>query len=141
MTSPGPVEHVPLKVVPIYVQPFEELEQPESPVEDAPPPAPDRPGLLHRWPLLGAGALVLLVAEIVVHIVAIVVATNGDFVGGTILSFVSVALSVLAVGVGVVAALLRSGRRWGIFAALVAVLANPLVLLYLLRFLGGAAIA
>lgn len=133
MTSPGEVERVPLKVVPIFVTPIED--EPEAPeeepevVEDAPPRV--------RRPWIGLAAVALTLATIGVHAAAIVVATNGDFPAGTLLGYVAIGLSALAVAVGVVAAVVGRGRAWGIGAAVVAVLANPWVLLVVLTFLSG----
>lgn len=126
------VERVPLKVVPIYVQPLvDEPEPPEEIVQDEPePPARTRP-----W--LGLVAVALTLAMIGVHIAAIVVATAGDFPQGTLLGYLAIGLSGLAVVVGVTAAILGRGRAWGIAATVVAVLANPWVLLGVLRLLSG----
>ena len=136
MTSPGDeVERVPLKVVPIFVTPIEdevvvEEESVEAEVVDEPTPRA-------RRPFLGWAAALLSLATIGVHIAAVVVASSGDFVTGTVLGYVAIGLSGLAVVVGVAAAIVGRGRSWGIAAALVAVLANPVVLLALLRLLSG----
>lgn len=132
MTSPGDVERVPLKVVPIFVTPIEEEpEVPDEPaevVEEAP---------RARRPWVGLVAVALTLATIGVHVAAIAVATDGDFPLGTLLGYIAIGVSVLAVVVGVLAAIIGRGRAWGIGAAVVAVLANPVVLLIVLRFLSG----
>lgn len=132
MTSPGEVERVPLKVVPIYVTPIED--EPEAPEEE---PEVVEEALRVRRPWIGLAAVALTVATIGVHAAAIVVASNGDFPTGTLLGYIAIGLSALAVVVGLVAAVVGRGRAWGIAAAVVAVLANPWVLLIVLRFLSG----
>ncbi len=135
MTSPdspsaAEVERVPLKVVPIYVQPIDDEPEPveEVVVEEPAPP---------RRPPVWIAAVVLALGTIGVHIAAIVVASAGDFPTGTLLGYVAIGLSLLSVIAGVVAAILGRGRTWGIVAAVIAVLANPFVLLTLLTWLSG----
>lgn len=137
MTSPGEttkgdVERVPLKVVPIFVQPLEDEPDVEEEIV-AEEPAPKR-----LRPYLGIVALLLALATVGVHIAAIVVASSGDFPTGTYLGYGAIGVSALAVVFGLVAAVSGSGRAWGIIAAVLAVLANPWVLLIVLRFLSGA---
>ena len=104
-----------------------------EPIEtpDAPPPAPRR-----KTALLGATALAAAVIAGVLQAVAIVVATGGDYFVATVLGYLSIALAVLAVVGGAVAIVLRRGRRLGIAAVAVGVLANPFVLLSLFRLVG-----
>ena len=135
----GEVERVPLKVVPIFVQPI--VDEPELVVEDdddldAAVSAEDEPR--RRTRLVGIAAMVLALGTIGVHIAAVVVSSAGDFVAGAQLGWVAIGLSALAVLVGVTAAIIGRGRAWGIVAVLVAVLANPYVLLTVLRLLSGA---
>ena len=136
----GEVERVPLKVVPIFVQPI--VDEPELVVEDDDDDldpavsAEDEPR--RRTRLVGIAAAVLALGTIGVHIAAVVVSSAGDFATGAQLGWVAIGLSALAVLVGVVAAIIGRGRAWGIVAALVAVLANPYVLLTVLRLLSGA---
>jgi len=132
VTSPGEVERVPLKVVPIFVQPIEE--EPEAPEEE--PVVVEEPVRVRR-PYVGLAAAVLALGTVAVHIAAIVVATGRDFPTGTYLGYVAIGLSALAVVVGVIAAVIGRGRAWGIAAAVVGILANPWVLLVVLRFLSG----
>ena len=135
----GEVERVPLKVVPIFVQPI--VDEPELVVEDdddldAAVSAEDEPR--RRTRLVGIAAMVLALGTIGVHIAAVVVSSAGDFATGAQLGWVAIGLSALAVLVGVIAAIIGRGRAWGIVAVLVAVLANPYVLLTALRLLSGA---
>ena len=131
--TPGEVERVPLKVVPIFVTPIEE----EPEVVEEEPVLVEEPVARPRRPWLGLGAVALTLATIGVHIAALIVSTAGDFPTGTLLAYVATGISAVAVVAGIVAAILGRGRAWGIAAALVAVLANPLVLLAILRFLSG----
>ena len=104
-----------------------------EPIEtpDAPPPAPRR-----KTALLGATAFAAAVIAGVLQAVAIVVATGGDYFASTVLAYLSIGLAVLGVVVGVVAIVLHRGRRLGIVAVVVGVIANPFVLLTLLRLFG-----
>jgi len=133
VTSPGDVERVPLKVVPIFVQPIEE--EPEAP-EEEPAEVVEEPAR-RRSPYVGIVAAVLALGTVGVHVAAIAVATAGDFPTGTYLGYVAIGLSVLAAVVGVTAVIIGHGRVWAIPAIAVAVLANPWVLLTVLRFLSG----
>ncbi|MBX3099415.1 MAG: hypothetical protein KF761_07510 [Salinibacterium sp.] len=141
MTSPddttmGEVERVPLKVVPIFVTPIEP--EPESePPEDADDLVVDEPEPRRPTLALLTTSVLLALATVGVHISAIVIATAGDYPTGTVLGYVAIGLSVLAVTVGVIAAVVGRGRLWAILAASVAVLANPFLLLVVLRFLSG----
>lgn len=133
--SPGEVERVPLKVVPIFVQPIEEEpEAPDAPDEDL---VEEEPAPKPRTPLFAAAAGLLALATVAVHIAAIAVATGGDFPTGTFLGYFAVGLSGLAIVVGAVAIIRGRYRAWAIAAVVLAVLANPVVLLVVLRFLSG----
>jgi hypothetical protein len=90
-----------------------------------------------KTPLLGlvSAGLGLLTAVLVGAAVAI--ASGGDYGLSTILAHGAIALSVLGVIGGAVAAIAGLGRRWGIIAVVLGVLANPFVLLSILRFFGG----
>ena len=134
-TSIGEVERVPLKVVPIFVTAIEEV--PEPPEADDDDVVVNEGEPKPRTPAVLIAAVVLALAAVGVHIAAIVVATAGDFPAGTILGYVAIGLSVLAVVVGVVAAIVGRGRVWAIVAASVGLLANPFLLLVALRFLSG----
>ena len=131
----GEVERVPLKVVPIFVQPIED--EPEL-VEDADAVPSAETAPRRRTRIVGIAAALLALGTIGVHIAAVVVSSAGDFGTGAQLGWIAIGLSALSVVVGVIAAVIGSGRVWGIVAALVAVLANPYVLLTLLRLLSGA---
>lgn len=135
VTSGEDLEQVPLKVVPMYVE--GPAPAPETPDDDSPEleVAPER-----RWrPIVGAAALLLAVATAVMHGIAVNVASNGDAPAGTTLAYVAIALSALAVLAGLVALIANLGRRVGAAAIVLGVLANPVVLLWVLRWFGGAA--
>jgi hypothetical protein len=129
VADPGEVERVPLKVVPIFIDEPVVSEPIETP--DAPPPAP-RP----KTALLGATALAAAVIAGVLQGVAIAVATGGDYLAATVLGYLSIGLAVVAVVGGVVAIILDRGRRLGIAAVVLGVLANPFVLLTLFQLVG-----
>ena len=128
MTTPGPVERVPLKVVPYYVQPDpdEPGDEPEYEVH------PDEPAARRRTILVGIGAAVLAAAVIALTSTGVVVGAGGDLVASTALAYAAIVVSLVAVVVSLVAIVGGFGRRWGVAALLVAVLANPLVLLTVL---------
>lgn len=134
MESPGQVEHVPLKVVPMYV----EGENPDLEDADA-PDAPELPGVVARvrTPWVGRGALALAVATAVVHGIAVGVASGGDPATGTVLAFLAIGLSIAAVLGGLVAVIAGFGRRTGAAAVALGVLANPVVLLSVLGWISG----
>ncbi len=132
MTEPGPIERIPTKVVPYVVTGYAEEVIPAYP--DVGPT--DEPAQPPRGPrgLVGMAALALAVIMAVLHVIGVVVASGGDFESATVIAWVVIGLSVLAVVGGIVAVILRRGRGWGVAAIALAVIANPVVLLYLLRF-------
>lgn len=136
MESPGQIEHVPLKVVPMYV----EGENPDLPDADETEP-PELPGVVARvrTPWVGRIALALAVATAVVHGFAVGVASDGDPTTGTVLAYVAIGLSILAVLGGLVAVIAGFGRRTGAAAVALGVVANPVVLLTLLGWVQAAA--
>lgn len=130
MSSPGPVEHVPLKVVPMIVD-----AAPEPP--DDPPTEIEGEVVRIRRPFVGVAAVALAVLAGIVHGVAIGTASAGDAVAGAILAWVAIALSGAAVLGGVAAAVGGWGRRLGIAAAVLGLAVNPWLLLQLLTLVGG----
>ena len=127
----GEVERVPLKVVPIFVQPIEE----EPPVEDD--ILVEEPFPRKRPVYVAFAAAALALGTIGVHIAAIVVASAGEFVTGTLLGYVAIGLSALAVLTAIGALVVGRLRVCAIAAGILAILANPIVLLVVLRFLSG----
>jgi len=104
----------------------------QPPAEDG-----DGDGVLHtrRRPLLGWLAVAAFVATAVLHAVAVAAAARGDAAGGTALAWFAILLSVVALGLGVAAAVLDRGRVAGILGAVGGVLANPWVVMVVLRLL------
>lgn len=133
MTDPQALEKVPIKVVPIY---FDEPLH-TQPIE-MPDVAPKRPR--RKTPLIGALGVALAATAAVLQAVAIGVATGGDYLSSTVVAYLAIGFSVLAVGIGVLGIALNRGRRLGIAAVIVGIVANPLVLLLLLTGVGALTI-
>ena len=132
VTNPGELEKVPIKVVPIYIEPvLEEYVDPE------PPEVVVEPELPVSRPLVGQIALTVAVLTVVAHVVAVATASAGAWATGTAFGYVAIGLSVLAVVGGIAALILNRGRAVGIVAIVIAVLANPWLLLIVLRALAG----
>jgi hypothetical protein len=115
-----------IKVVPMFI------EGEDEPAEEEPAPL-ERTGTA----LLGILALAFAVLTAVALAAGVVMATAGDYRLATVITYGAIGLSVLAVIGGVLAAILGWGRRWGVIAVIVGVVANPLVMLAALRFVGG----
>ena len=115
-----------IKVVPMF------MEGEDEPAEEEPAPL-ERTGTA----LLGILALAFAVLTAGALAAGVVMATAGDYRLATVVAYGAIGLSVLAVIGGVLAAILGWGRRWGVIAVIVGVVANPLVMLAALRFVGG----
>ena len=89
-----------------------------------------------RWP--GIVACILAVLMLAATAAGIQVAATGDYATSTNLAYVAIALSVAAIVFGIVAVVRRWGRPAGIVGAIVAVLGNPLLLVYVLGSLSGS---
>lgn len=134
VTNPGELEKVPIKVVPIYIEPV--LEEYVDPVPPETPAAPATP--VRRSTLLGQLAFTTALLTVVAHVVAVVVASSNLWTTGTVLGWVAIGLSALAIVAGTVAIILRRGSRYGIVAIVLGLIGNPFLLLVVLRFLSGA---
>lgn len=111
----------------------------ELPPDQAEPPTePTATSPRVPWPWIGALSIVLGVVAAVMQIAAIVGATDGDLERGIVLGYLAIILAIAAVLAGIAAVIVRRGRRLGIAGILVGILANPLVLLGILRFFDGA---
>jgi hypothetical protein len=88
-----------------------------------------------RWPGILSGVLAVLM--LIATAAGIRIASTLDYSTSTTLAYVAIGLSVAAIIVGLVAAIKGWGRGAGIVGIVVAVLGNPLVLLYVLNFLSG----
>jgi len=104
-----------------------------EPEIDAVSPTPTR-----RMISLGAIALIAVAALAVLEIVAIAIGSAGGWVTADLLGKAIIVLTVATLVLGVVAAVRRRGGRLGAVAAVVSILINPLVLIGLLRVLGGS---
>ncbi|MBC7590218.1 MAG: 1,4-dihydroxy-6-naphthoate synthase, partial [Salinibacterium sp.] len=89
------------------------------------------------FPWVGAVAIAVAVVAAVVQVVAIVIASAGDFERGIVLGYLAVILSIAAILVGIAAVVVKRGRRAGFVGILLGIIANPLVLLAVLRFFSG----
>jgi hypothetical protein len=126
VTIPGPLKQVPIKVVPMFIEdaPVEDPGQEDAPLQ------PER----EKTPLLGAIAMTAAVLTGTLHAVAVALASNGVYQTSTVLAITAIGLSIVAIVVGVIAAILDRGRKTGIVAAVVGLLVNPFVVLVTLRF-------
>ncbi len=124
---------------------MDDAQDAEAPIE--PPTAPVgglAPGMTiirrvrrpPRWP--GILACIFSVLMLAATGAGIQVAATGDYATSTGLAYAAIALSVAAILLGLVAFVRRWGRPAGIVGAIVAVLGNPLVLLYVLGSLSGS---
>ena len=123
----------------------------EPPVIAEPPVFAERPALAdgfapgmtivrrvrapRRWPSMVSGILALLMLGSTA--VGIQLASRGQLILATSAAYAAIALSAAALVFGLIAIAKRWGRAAGIAGAVVAVLGNPLVLLYGLSALGG----
>ena len=95
-------------------------------------------GAATRRPLpLGALALTAAVVFAVMHGVAVATAADGGYAAATALAWAVIVGTVASLLLGAAAVVQRRGRRWGAIAIAVSLLANPLVLVWLLGAVGG----
>jgi uncharacterized membrane protein YcjF (UPF0283 family) len=133
VTEPGEIDKVPIKVVPMYIEP-DPAEAVESEPAETVAERPARP----KTVLVGALALAASVATVIADAAAIVIATNGSYATATALAWLAIALSVVAVLAGLWAVITHRGRRTGVVAIVVGLVANPLVMLAVLQLVAGA---
>jgi drug/metabolite transporter (DMT)-like permease len=88
-----------------------------------------------RWP--GILACVLAVLMLAATASGIQIASTRDYTTSTALAYVAIGLSAAAILFGLIAILRRRARGAGIVGVVVAVLGNPLVLVYVLNSLSG----
>jgi hypothetical protein len=86
--------------------------------------------------ILGVVGLVLAVAAAVLQVLGIIQATGLNWQRGTLLAWLAIGVSTVAFLVGLIAIILNRGRRWGVAAMIVAIVANPWLLALLLGSLG-----
>ncbi|MBH0055034.1 1,4-dihydroxy-6-naphthoate synthase [Salinibacterium sp. SWN139] len=141
MTNPGDIERIATKVVPYYVVGVVDDEETELPADGEHEPTPDaeevpvarrsRP----RW--LGFVAAALGVATLVLFIIAMIVSAGGDYSNGTALAYAAIVVSISAAITAMLCLIFGLQRRWAAFGLAVAVLSNPLIVLYVFRFFGS----
>jgi len=114
------------------------VDEPRAPIEGLEPGMTivRRVGRPRRWPGIASGVLALLM--LAATAIGIQLASRGQFALSTDAAYAAIGLSLAALVFGIVAIAKRWGRGAGIAGAAVAVLGNPLVLLYGLTALGGS---
>lgn len=149
MTEPGSIDKVPLKVVPMYIDVDTHADvdaaddgaaAPAEPSHDpgeADSTEPETP-VRAKTGAVGVLALGASILSVVSSAAGIVIATNGEYPVATALAYLAIGLSVVGIVAGVLAIVLDRGRRAGVGAAVLGLLANPYLLLVALEFLGGA---
>ncbi|WP_010205395.1 hypothetical protein [Salinibacterium sp. PAMC 21357] len=144
MTNPGDIDRIATKVVPYYVvgvvddDPEISADDPNFNDDGPDDAAPD--GYLARRPRptwLGYIAALLGFATLVLLIVAMLVATGGNFGAGTALSYATIIVSISAIITAVICLVLGYQRRWAAFGLALAILANPIGLVTVFRYFGG----
>jgi hypothetical protein len=100
---------------------------------DDPPPVPSRARARVSVPL-GLVALGFAVLFVVGDVIAISVASSGNWRLGTSLAQAMMGATIVSLALAVVAAALGRGRRFAVAAAILSVLANPLVLTGIISF-------
>lgn len=103
-------------------------------VDPAPAPAPAR---VRRSAPIAYIAFGIALVLVIIEGIAIYVASNGGAVAATTLGQVLVVLTALPFALGLISAIRGPHREWGIAAMVVAVVANPLILLTVLSFFGS----
>lgn len=86
----------------------------------------------------GVVSLATAIAGAVLTTVAVATASSGSPGPGTVLAWFAISVTAVAFFVGVGAVVSRRGSRWGWTGAVLALMANPLVLLTVLRTASGA---
>lgn len=86
---------------------------------------------------LGMASLVLAISGVGLEVLAIAIGGGGAWGAATALAWFVIALFVISIAIGLAAILTGNGRRWGIVAVTLSLLANPLVLVWLFSLLRG----
>ena len=86
---------------------------------------------------LGMASLVLAISAVVLEVLAIAIGSGGAWGAATALAWFVITLFVVSIALGSAAIVTGNGRRWGIGAVTVGLLANPLVLIWLFSLLRG----
>lgn len=108
-------------------------------IEESEASEPLPTGVLHARPrrLLGWLSLLMFVVTALLHGFAVAAAGYTDVDLGVALAWCSISASVAAIVLGIVAAVLGRGRWLGVLGAVGGLLANPWVVLQVLRWFGG----
>jgi hypothetical protein len=125
---------VPLKVVPMFID-----EQVVELQDDTPPVAPQQaePAPRRPRPWVGLLAITLGLAAAIVQVIAVTTASDGAFEAGIVLGYLAIIIAIAAVVAGIAAIIVRRGRRIGVIGIVIGLIANPLLLLGILRFFAG----
>jgi hypothetical protein len=114
----------------------------QSPAPQLPAPPLNSAGERWRASLgrapLGLWALVVAILLVVVEAAAIAIGGDGNWATARAVAELVIALTVGSFLLGLAAAVRDRGRRLGLIAAALSVLANPLVQIWLLGVLGGS---
>lgn len=108
-------------------------------IEEVTAASPLGEGVLHPRPrrLLGWLSLLMFAVTAVLHGFAVAAAGYLDVELGVALAWCSISASVAAVALGIVAAVLGRGRWLGVLGAVGGFLANPWIVLVMLRWFGS----
>jgi hypothetical protein len=87
--------------------------------------------------LPGRLALGLSLLFVILDVVALVLADNRSWEAAIVLAQIGTVGTIVAFVVGAGAVIMSRGRRWGIAAVVLAVVANPIILTKVLGFLAG----
>ena len=82
-------------------------------------------------------AFAIALVLVIIEGVAIYLASNGGAMAATTLGQILVVLTAVPLALGLFAAIRGPHREWGIAAMVVAIVANPLILLNVLSFFGS----
>jgi zinc transporter ZupT len=119
----------------------QEPEQPGQPLDRRPPEQElelATESRRHPSGLLGQIALGLSLLLLATDVVALVLADNRSWAAAIVLAQVTTVGTIVAFLVGAVAVIMSRGRRWGISAVVLAVVANPIIMTKVLGFLAGS---
>jgi zinc transporter ZupT len=92
----------------------------------------------HPPAMFGQIALGLSLLLLAADVVALVLADNRSWAAAIAIAQITTVGTIVAFLVGAVAVIMSRGRRWGISAVVLAVVANPIILTKVLGFLAGS---
>ena len=111
----------------------------DSSAERVPPPAARETETAPAGSRALPGLLAVVAAALfaVMHGAAVAAASAGDFATATVLAWTVIVGTIATLLLGAASVVLGRGRRWGVLAIALSVVANPLVLTRVLGFFGG----